>query len=148
MRVGVRVGVRWPYLLAGQASSRWEVGDVLRGDAPQDRHQVGDSSVPAVAQQLCSTTRRQQHTRSVSLSEAQKEVSSRRLERSRALAADMRQRQQQQQRSLYTGNEATQHKYTNDLLADLFFQAQHKICICFTQQLKFEALSVTSDHRT
>lgn len=41
------------YLLAGQASPRWKVGDVLCSDAPQDRHQVRDSGVSAVSQQLC-----------------------------------------------------------------------------------------------
>lgn len=80
--------MRWPYLLAGQASSGRKVGDVLRGDAPQDRHQVGESGVSAVCQQLCSTEdgKTQQHTGSVLLTGGEN-VSSRRLERSQTLAA-------------------------------------------------------------
>lgn len=48
------------YLLAGQASSRWKVGDVLCGNAPQDRHQVRDSSLPEVSQQLYTQKQRRQ----------------------------------------------------------------------------------------
>lgn len=44
------------YLLAGQASSRWKIGDVLCGNAPQDRHQVRDSCIPTVSQELCHTS--------------------------------------------------------------------------------------------
>lgn len=42
--------MQFVYLLAGQASARWKVGDVLCGDAPQDRHQVRDSGLPTVPQ--------------------------------------------------------------------------------------------------
>lgn len=45
-----QMAVQAVYLLAGQASSRWKVGDVLCGNAPQNRDQVRDSGLPTVSQ--------------------------------------------------------------------------------------------------